>query len=339
MDQQNIDFQNKDNKGTNEDNARQELIPESGEIQGNAKMGDSKKQRNIISWAGFGLVAMAVVVIGSQYLMALIIKQLAPDIADTDWYVWALTAISVVGLGLPTFYLFTRKIPDSAKGEVLKLKPMHFLTIFMITAAVMYITNFFSVFLTVLIALIKGDDIFSLNPLMNVITNSNMFYTILYAAIIAPIVEELIFRKLLLNKLRRFGDVPAILMTAIAFGLFHMNLSQFFYATAIGMIFAYVTIKTNTIKYSILLHVMVNLIGTAVVPIATTGNVVGSLLVVLWVFLALAGGIILFILNVKKIKFNKAAEPIARKSIYFLNAGTMVFVAICFVMIVVATVA
>ncbi|MGB4660270.1 MAG: type II CAAX endopeptidase family protein [Mobilitalea sp.] len=339
MEEQDMEFQNKDNIGINENGVLKELIIEPGENKGSVAAIGGREQRNILSRLGFGLAAMAIAVIGSQYLIVLIVKQFAQGLADTDWYVWALTAISVVGIGLPTFYLFTRSIPELPKGEVVKLKTSKFLAIFMITAAVMYITNFFSVFLTVLISLIKGDDIFSLNPLMDVISNSNMIYTMLYAAIIAPIVEEVVFRKLLLNKLRRFGDVPAILLTAIAFGLFHMNLSQFFYATAIGLIFAYVTIKTNTIKYSIILHIMINMIGTVVAPIATTGNIVGSLLVVLWVFLALGGGITLFILNVKKIKLGKAAEPVARKSVFILNAGTIVYVAICFAMIVSATLA
>ena len=54
-------------------------------------------------------------------------------------------------------------------------------------------------------------------------------------------------------------DKVAIITTAILFGLFHANFSQFFYAVALGMIFAYVTLKTGTIKYSIILHIVVNI--------------------------------------------------------------------------------
>ncbi|HEX3077690.1 MAG TPA: CPBP family intramembrane glutamic endopeptidase, partial [Lachnospiraceae bacterium] len=176
------------------------------------------------------------------------------------------------------------------------------------------------------------------NPLANLFTRSNIAYSILYAAIAAPIVEELIFRKFLLNKLRRYGDVPAILITAFAFGLFHMNLAQFFYAMALGIIFAYVTIRTNTVRYSILLHIMINAIGTAVAPLAVKTNIIFSSIIVMWVFGVIAAGVVILILNIKKIRLYKAACPLEKKSDYFLNAGTILYTLMCLVMIVIATV-
>lgn len=186
--------------------------------------------------------------------------------------------------------------------------------------------------------MIKGENFNDLNPLANLFTRSNIAYSILYAAIAAPIIEELIFRKILLNKLRRYGDVPAILITAFAFGLFHMNLAQFFYAMALGMIFAYVTIRTNTVRYSILLHIMINSIGTAVAPLAVKPNIVFSSIIVMWVFGVIAAGIVILILNIKKIKLYNAAWPLAKKSDYFLNAGTILYTLMCLVMIVIASI-
>jgi membrane protease YdiL (CAAX protease family) len=248
-----------------------------------------------------------------------------------------MTAIVVVGIGFPTFYYLIRKIPDSSMGEEVRLKPTHFLVLFFICTATMYITNFFSVILTTIIALLKGDNIFDLNPLMDAITGSNFILTLLYASLVAPIVEEIIFRKLLLNKLRRFGDVPAILLTAFAFGLFHLNLSQFFYATALGMIFAYIAVRTNTIKYTILLHIMINFIGTVVAPLSTSGNFVFGIVLVVWVMVAIALGSVFFVLNVKKIKLEKTV-PLVKQSDYFLNTGTILYTLMCIIMIIIVTI-
>jgi len=294
--------------------------------------------KKLLSKLGFALLIMAAVVLLIQVLLENIAYGLFPAFAETSWYVLTVTAISVVGVGLPVFYFMTKRIPNTVRGEKVKLTFPRFMSIFFISVAVMYITNFFSAFLTAMIALAKGDDIFSLNPLIDVLNGSNFIITLLYAAIIAPTVEELIFRKLLLDKLRRFGDIPAILLTGIAFGLFHMNLSQFFYATALGIIFAYVAIRTNTVKYSILLHIMINFIGTVIAPLATEENMAFYIILICWVLIAIALGTVFFILNIRKIRLFRSIHPMVKKSDYLFNTGSVLYILLCLVIIVFVTV-
>ena len=64
--------------------------------------------------------------------------------------------------------------------------------------------------------------------------------------ILSPIIEEILFRKILIDKIKLYGDKVAILVSAVTFGVYHGNLSQVFYATALGAIFAYVTLKTKS---------------------------------------------------------------------------------------------
>lgn len=295
--------------------------------------------KSILNRTGLALFLMGVAVLAIQMIVEGAVAIANPALGESKWYVWALTAFSVIGVGLPVFYIASRKIPDSPKGEAVKLKPLQFIAIFFICTSAMYITNFFSVFITFFIALLKGKSLLDLNPLTDIFANTNLFLAIIYASIAAPIVEEVIFRKLLLNKLRRYGDIPAILLSAFAFGFFHMNISQFFYATALGIIFAYVTIRTNTLRYSILLHVMINFIGTAITPLAASGNILFSLIIVVWVFSAITAGVVIFALNVKKIRLYGVRRPLQKKSGYFLNMGTILYVLLCLVMIVTQIVA
>ena len=67
---------------------------------------------------------------------------------------------------------------------------------------------------------------------------------------------------LLIDKLGRYGERLAIIVSAVAFGLFHGNLSQLIYATGIGLIFGFVYVKTGRVVYSCLLHILVNFFGT-----------------------------------------------------------------------------
>ena len=46
------------------------------------------------------------------------------------------------------------------------------------------------------------------------------------------------------------------------FGLFHGNLNQFAYAFILGVIFGFVYVKTGTIRYTILLHMIINFMGS-----------------------------------------------------------------------------
>ena len=291
---------------------------------------DNMNSKRILNTMGFALFLMAAVVLIVPYVIIYTVKATIPEIADANWFGWALTASTVVGIALPVFYFATKNIPDSPHGEVVKLRFPQLVVLFFICTATMYITNFFGTIVSFFISMVKGDDI--VNPLTEVILGSNMLITFLYGCIVAPVVEELIFRKLLLNKVRRFGDLPAMLISGVAFGLFHMNILQFFYATALGIIFAYIAIKTNTVKYSILLHIIINTIGISLAPFALQGGSLNFgvlLFIIIWAFTAIAVGVLFFVLNIKKIKLDKAEEPIERKSNYFLNVGAILFILIC----------
>lgn len=286
------------------------------------------QQRKLLSKVGWSLLFMALATMAASFIIEVFVNTYTPDILDTDWYVWAATAIIVVGVGLPVFYFTSKRIPDSQHKEVVKLRISEFTILFFICVATMYITNYFGVFVNYLISIARGEEIY--NPLTDIVLDSNIFITFFYGAIIAPIVEELIFRKLLLNKVRRFGELPAILITGFAFGLFHMNLSQFFYATALGFIFAYITLKTNTVRYSILLHMLINGIGTTFAPMLIRNQELAFIIIMsIWVLSSITIGITFLALNIKKIRFEKAEVPVEKKSLYFFNTGTILYTLFC----------
>lgn len=296
---------------------------------------DSRQAKKIINYAGFSMFFMAVAVLGVQLGLSALFGYFYPSAKETDWYIWFVTFTSMIVIGFPLVCLLMKTIPDTPKGEKVSLKPLHFFMIFFICYAGMTIANLFSLLLTTGISLLKGTSV--QNPISDVMTNGNMIMTLIYVPILAPIMEEIIFRKLLLDKLRRFGDVPAILITGLAFGLFHMNLSQMFYAAVLGFIFAYVVIKTNTIRYSIFLHMMINTYSTVCLVLALKKQMIFTMLLGQLGLLMIIAGIVSFVLMFKKIKFNKVQLPI-KKSAFLLNPGTLLYIAVCMVMIVMITI-
>ena len=90
-------------------------------------------------------------------------------------------------------------------------------------------------------------------------------YTIIYLAqaiIGAPIIEEFIFRKLLIDKIAPHGEGIAIITSAMLFGLMHGNFGQFFLAFFLGLLFAIIYTKTRNIKYTMGLHFMINTVAS-----------------------------------------------------------------------------
>lgn len=95
-------------------------------------------------------------------------------------------------------------------------------------------------------------DVFSLlggNPLW-----LNLFFI----AFLPAFCEELAFRGILYHSYRKRSMFAGMLMSAFLFGLFHMNLNQFFYAAFMGIMFVLVVEATGSIFASMIIHFVVN---------------------------------------------------------------------------------
>ena len=100
----------------------------------------------------------------------------------------------------------------------------------------------------------------SVMPILeSVAGDSDTFSMFLYASILAPVWEELLFRGYILRTLRPYGKRFAILSSAVLFGLFHGNLLQTPYALLMGLVLGYVTVEYS-IHWAVLLHLFNNLV-------------------------------------------------------------------------------
>ena len=153
-------------------------------------------------------------------------------------------------------------------------------------------------FLALLCLFISGQSLFSiiatmqesiLNAFgltaMDAVESATMGYDtlsmFLYATLGAPIMEEIIFRGLVLRHLQPYGKGFAIVMSAFLFGIFHGNLVQIPYAFLVGLVLGYVAVEYN-IVWAMVLHMINNLVLgdliTRVLP-DMTGDMVLSLLI------------------------------------------------------------
>jgi len=121
-------------------------------------------------------------------------------------------------------------------------------------------------------------------------------------ALLPSIVEELVFRGLILTELKKYGKWPAIIASAALFSIFHVNPAQTVHQFALGLIFAIIVVYSGKLILAMLVHFVNNAIvitytfamENSEFPIAWTGfdTATGWILAILgiaviWAMLAL----------------------------------------------------
>lgn len=94
----------------------------------------------------------------------------------------------------------------------------------------------------------------------------NIQITIVYFLILAPVVEELCFRGLMLRMLERSNIhyMLAIFIQAALFGIMHANAVQGSYAFFMGMLLGFLRYKYKTVILTTAVHMLFNILGSVI---------------------------------------------------------------------------
>lgn len=106
----------------------------------------------------------------------------------------------------------------------------------------------------------------------------------LYVCIVAPIVEELIYRGVILRKLLPYGTHLAIVLPAVCFALMHHNFYQGLSAVLGGLVYGFVALRYS-LAAAICLHIAKNTVST-VLPLLEKGGELGAWATLLLFFIA-----------------------------------------------------
>lgn len=193
-------------------------------------------------------------------LIVLVIRKINPNLVNYNLTIVLNAAVEIV-VAAPLFYLIAKKAPVATEEAEISGNPagLLFKSLF-----VMFGMGIIGSIIAATVNSIFSDNFnISSSSGLTDIFNYNFVLMSVYAVLIAPVIEEIIFRKLLIDRTVGYGKKLAMIMSGFLFGLMHGNIEQFFYTFFIGMIFAYVYIKTGRIWCSILLHMLLN--GTSTV--------------------------------------------------------------------------
>lgn len=219
-------------------------------------MNEAKKT---FSKIGLGYFVGTLVIYASQILVAQIAKRVNPALLENVDMNVLLSILPMYLIGIPVLVALVKRVP-ATQMEKRKMKVWQFLLALVMCYSLMYICNWVGLGLTGLIGLLMGNAVS--NPIVSLATSTNIWTNIIFMVILAPIIEEMVFRKLLIDRTVRYGQGIAILLSGFMFGLFHGNLNQFVYAFGIGCFFAFIYVKTGNIKYSIIMHAIINFCGS-----------------------------------------------------------------------------
>lgn len=178
-----------------------------------------------------------------------------------------MSSISQYAIAFPLtilcFRLCFKNIPKiTPDAKTRKFNPLDLLGLFAVLQLVATVGSLMGTILGDVLSEILGIGIS--DPLNDIVSSLPVWLIVLAVVIIGPIVEEILFRKLLFDRLAVLGELFAILLTSFAFGAFHGNIYQFFYATMAGLVFGYVYSRTRKLIYCIVLHSAFNFFGSVV---------------------------------------------------------------------------
>ncbi len=99
----------------------------------------------------------------------------------------------------------------------------------------------------------------------SVLSGGNPWIQIIATVLIAPILEEIVFRGLIYTRLRRcMPKLLAAILTSALFGVMHGTIVWFFYTFLLALLMTFIFEKTESLLGNMLLHAAFNACGTAI---------------------------------------------------------------------------
>lgn len=233
----------------------------------------------------FGIAIM----FGMYWIYVCFIKQYLP--INNEWKtIIGLVMLYVLGLGL--FVRITHKIPIFLY-EKKKISFQSILLCFLLQFTAIWILTVF----VNISAVLSGNN-------TSIEMDATSLYMLFMLLIFNPIIEEIVFRKLFADKLLRYGERFYILVSSFCFAIVHgvsLGIPQIVYTFILGMIWAYLMVKTGDIKLTIIMHALSNLFGSIIIQTLLgvsmmAAGVYSMLLILLGII-----GLVLFLMHKKKI--------------------------------------
>ncbi len=222
------------------------------------------EDRQVFSRVGWAMTLLVVLQLAVQVLGLRLAAALAPGLLEAAWFDWVLSAAGSYLVAFPAAYRTLRVLPAVRAGRESPWTPGGLLQGWFMALALIYSANLVTMGLVRLINDLRDTPLS--NP-VEALLDQPVLFNLLLGCVLAPLAEELLFRKALLDRLKPYGEGFAILASALLFALVHGNLFQMLYAFAVGGFFGYVALRTGGVRWTIPLHAGVNFVSAGLSPL------------------------------------------------------------------------
>lgn len=266
-----------------------------------------KSCRRALGRIGAALALAFVLSQGTALGLVLLLERAAPASLDNQWVSLAVGTLPIYLLGMPLAALVMRKMPAAYPMEIHRVGFGGTAAFVMVTYTLFYVSQTATLMgMEVLERLTSRDYANALNQLVEPTSAA----TFVVVGLLGPIMEELLFRGMILRRLLPYGRVFAIVVSAVTFALFHGNFFQMGYAFAVGLALAYITVRTGSMTYAVVMHIWFNTYSTFLgfmleknEMAATAGSAV--------ILAAAVGGVIVLLRKRKTIAYHLRPAPVA----------------------------
>lgn len=275
----------------------------------------------------------------AQNLLSLLIPALGlTDLyIDNPYFQTGLNTILVVGTILPAFVLMGKKMKKASGIErpVNLSRPKSFgNTVLALFAGmgICMLANYATGIITVVFTMFGYEPTTPDLALPEGVFGIAL--SVIQIVVAAATVEELAMRGYTMGNLRKYGDLFAIIASAIVFGLIHGNLVQIPFALVAGLGIGYLTVKTDSLWTGVLVHAGNNLFSVVIMYLSmyVKEEIYNTVYYFLFFFFAVFG-MICFAVFQKKNKSRplvKSLSPLSTKEKLgaFISSPAIIVVAV-----------
>ena len=212
--------------------------------------------RRAFSVLSAGLIALRFVQEIGAYSFITLFGTLFPSFRESDVFVWFVSYFPFYFIAIPVYILAVSSLPRYVRTEKETVRKSNLFKLLAGCYALLYAGSVIGSVVNSLITLLTGTEV--KNTVSEMLDRTGFWISLVVVGLLAPFFEELVFRKVMIDRMSLYGEKTAVLLSAFLFGAFHGNFTQFFYAFFIGTVFGYVYLRTGKLRYSFFLHAFIN---------------------------------------------------------------------------------
>ena len=193
------------------------------------------------------------------------------------FFVRAISWLSYALMVIPVWYFYIRRAAEDGVGEQDGITILLFVLLCRVPLNIAFPLHHFSaslcipcVFVALAVSVIgvtSSNLISAMLSTLNLQPHTDLYMPtqpvamVLFGiqlCVITPMIEEFVFRGMIFQSMRRFGDSFALVLSAILFALFHGNLVQAPNAFLMGLVIGYFVLYSGSLWVGVIIHAVNN---------------------------------------------------------------------------------